>query len=330
MLHAKVMIEKRLNKMILVIFILFILITTLFIIFLTATINHEPESLAFCSYQPYWMRNCNMTEIITDLALIKGTGFDGVKIFYEYIVERGIVEPLLNYTQKLGLKVIFATHATYWGSKYPNIAFPNETIVKDYKRQLGAISGNISSHGYDHVLFIAIYYPIPFNYTQVVEKLNSQEYINALKDIVSYVKSFGLKVSLDTEGDPNVYSIPLLPEVDLYGIMPYSPNLDYMNVTYLESWASYFKNKGKHVYLSEYGFRTWKPKEHLALGMVSNETVKARLIREFVGYCKENFDVFTYFALFDADGGWGLAEKDTRVLRESGIAMLKAFFDFSP
>jgi len=51
-------------------------------------------------------------------------------------------------------------------------------------------------------------------------------------------------------------------------------NLDCVNVTYIESWASYFKNKGKHVYLSEYGFRTWKRKEHLALGMVSNETIK--------------------------------------------------------
>ncbi|RJS76109.1 hypothetical protein CW667_05855, partial [Candidatus Bathyarchaeota archaeon] len=155
-----------------------------------------------------------MTEIIADLVLIKGMGFDGVKIFYEYIVDSGIVEPLLNYTRIIGLKVIFATHATYWNSIYPNIDFPNETIVNDYKRQLGAICGNITANGYDHVLFIAIYYPIPFEYEHVVEKLNSQEYLNALKDIVNYVKSFGLKVSLDTEGDPNVYAVPLLPEVD--------------------------------------------------------------------------------------------------------------------
>ena len=58
--------------------------------------------------------------------------------------------------------------------------------------------------------------------------------------------------------------------------------------------------------------------------MVSNETVKAKLIREFVDYCKKNFEIFTYFALFDTDGGWGLANNYTRVLRESGIAMLEA------
>ena len=312
--------KHRLSKTLLAIFILSILLVTLFLY----TTNREVKPLAFCSYQPHGTRSCNMTEIIADLVLIKGMGFDGVKIFYEYIVDSGLVEPLLNYTKIIGLKVIFATHATYWNSTYPNIDFPNETIVNDYKRQLGAICGNITANGYDHVLFIAIYYPIPFEHEHVVEKLNSQEYLNALKDIVNYVKSFGLKVTLDTEGDPNVYAVPLLPEVDYYGIMPYSPDLDYMNVTYIESWASYFKNKGKQVYISEYGFRTWKPKEHWNFGMVSNETVKAKLIREFVNYCKKNFEIFTYFALFDADGGWGLANNYTRVLRESGIAMLEA------
>jgi hypothetical protein len=58
--------------------------------------------------------------------------------------------------------------------------------------------------------------------------------------------------------------------------------------------------------------------------MVSNETIKAKLVREFVEYCRKNFDFFTYVLLFDANGGWGLAESDTRILRESGIAMLEA------
>jgi hypothetical protein len=87
-------------------------------------------------------------------------GFDGVKIFYEDIVDSGIVEPLLNYTKKIGLKVIFATHATYWGHKYPTIDFPNETIINNYKRELGAICRNITSYKYDHVPFIAVLYPI--------------------------------------------------------------------------------------------------------------------------------------------------------------------------
>jgi hypothetical protein len=270
-----------------------------------------------------------MTEIVSDLMLIKGMGFDGVKVFYEKIVDSGIVEPLLYYTKEIGLKVIFATHATYWGwDVYRTIDFPNETILSNYKRELGAICGNITSHKYDHVLFIAVLYPIAFDHPndEVRQKLDSAEYRNALIDIVNYVKSFGLKVSMDTEGNPNGFPVPFIPNTDLYGIMPFSPEWDYLNTTYIDSWASYFKPTGKQVYMSEYGFRTWRPNAsgQWDFGMASNETVKAKLVREFVNYCRKNFEVFTYVLLFDADGGWGLAEKDTRILRESGIAMLEA------
>lgn len=261
-------------------------------------------------------------------------GFDGVKIFYEYIVDSGIVEPLLYYAKKIGLKVIFATHATYWGwDVYRTIDFPNETILSNYKRELGAICGNITAHKYDNVPFIAVLYPIPFNNSnekisdeEIHQKLDSAEYKNALIDIVNYVKSFGLKVSMDTEGNPNDFQVPLIPNTDLYGIMPFSREWDYMNTTYIESWASYFKPTGKQVYMSEYGFRTWRPNAsgQWDFGMASNETVKAKLVTEFVNYCRKNFEVFTYVLLFDADGGWGLAEDDTRILRESGIAMLEA------
>jgi hypothetical protein len=253
-------------------------------------------------------------------------GFDGVKIFYEDIVDSGIVEPLLNYTKKIGLKVIFATHATYWGHKYPTIDFPNETIISNYKRELGAICRNITSYKYDHVPFIAVLYPIPFNQSneKVNQKLNNSNYTDALTDIVDYIKSFGLKVSMDTEGNPNDFRVPFIPNTDLYGIMPFSPQWNYMNTTYIELWAAYFKPTGKQVYMSEYGFRTWRPDNEWDFGMVSNETIKAKLVREFVEYCRKNFEVFTYVLLFDANGGWGLAEKDTRILRESGIAMLEA------
>jgi hypothetical protein len=271
---------------------------------------------------------CNMTKIISDLTLIKGMGFDGVKIFYEKIVDSGVVEPLLYYTKKIGLKVIFATHATYWGwDVYRTIDFPNETILSNYKRELGAICGNVTSHKYDHVLFIAVLYPIAFDHpNEVRQKLDSAEYRNALIDIVNYVKSFGLKVSMETEGDPKYFPVPLIQNTDLYGIMPFSPKWAYLDTTYIESWASYFKPTGKQVYMSEYGFRTWRSNDSVQwdFGMASNETVKAKLVTEFVNYCRKNFEVFTYVLLFDADGGWGLAENDTRILRESGIAMLEA------
>lgn len=314
--------------------VILILILIISVGYLLTTIQGKP--LSFCAYQPYFVRKleppeigCNMTEIISDLTLIKGMGFDGVKIFYEKIVDSGIVEPLLYYTKKIGLKVIFATHATYWGwDVYRTIDFPNETILSNYKRELGAICGNITAHKYDNVPFMAVLYPIPFNNSneeisdeKIHQKLDSAEFKNALIDIVNYVKSFGLKVSMDTEGDPNRFPVPLIPNADLYGIMPWSPNTDYMNTTHIESWASYFKPTGKQVYMSEYGFRTglWPS------AMASNETVKAKLVTEFVNYCRKNFGVFTYILLFDnSEGGWGLAEKDTRTLRESGIAMLEA------
>jgi hypothetical protein len=313
--------EKKIWATLILIFIIFIAAVGCLII-----ISQKQKSLAFCAYQPWWVRHCNMTEIISDLMLIKGMGFDGVKIFYEYIVDSGIVEPLLNYTKKIGLKVIFATHATYWNHTYRTIDFPNETIISNYKRELGAICRNITSHNYDHVPFIAILYPIPFDQSEKVinQKLTSPEYKNALIDIVDYVKSFGLKVSMDTEGNPEDFPVPYIPNADLYGIMPFSPQWNYMNTTYIELWAAYFKSTGKQVYMSEYGFRTWRPDNEWDFAMVSNETIKAKLVREFVEYCRKNFEVFVYVLLFDANGGWGLAENDTRILRESGIAMLEA------
>jgi hypothetical protein len=64
-----------------------------------------------------------------------------------------------------------------------------------------------------------------------------------------------------------------------------------MNTTYIEFWAAYFKPTGKQVYMSEYGFRTWQPKEpgEWDFAMVSNETIKAKLVREFVKYCRKEF-----------------------------------------
>ena len=316
-----------LYKKILASIIIFILTAGTVAYFMVITVQKQ-RSLAFCSYQPHWMGHDNMTEIVSDLTLIKGMGFDGVKIFYEYIVDKGLVEPILEYTKRIGLKVIFATHATYWGSKYRNIDFPNEKIIKDYERQLGAICKNITVHKYTHVLFIAIYYPIPFNdsKSEIIRKLNSPEYKQALEAIVNYVKSYGIKVSMDTEGNPQDFPVPYIQNTDFYGIMPYSPNWNYMNITYIESWASYFKNTGKKVYMSEYGFRTWRPNTagQWDFGMVSNETIKAKLVKEYVNYCRKNFEFFTYFALFDADGGWGLVDNQTRTLRKSGTAMLEA------
>ncbi|MEM3696606.1 MAG: hypothetical protein QXQ94_03770 [Candidatus Bathyarchaeia archaeon] len=317
-------VDKKFGITLILIFIIFVAAVGYFLL-----ISQKRKSWAFCAYQPLGTRQCNITEIISDLMLIKGMGFDGVKIFYEDIVDSGIVEPLLNYTKMIGLKVIFATHATYWGHKYSTIDFPNETIINNYKRELGAICGNITAHQYDHVPFMAVLYPIPFNqkWEDINEKLNSTDYKEALIEIVDYIKSFGLKVSMDTEGNPNDFPVPYIPNADLYGIMPFSPQWNYMNTTYIELWAAYFKQTGKQVYMSEYGFRTWRSGDPCQwdFGMVSNETIKAKQVREFVEYCRKNFEFFTYVLLFDNnEGGWGLAEKDTRILRESGIAMLEA------
>jgi len=89
--------EKKIWATLILIFIIFIAAVGCLII-----ISQKQKSLAFCAYQPWWVRHCNMTEIISDLMLIKGMGFDGVKIFYEYIVDSGIVEPLLITRKRLG------------------------------------------------------------------------------------------------------------------------------------------------------------------------------------------------------------------------------------
>lgn len=112
---------------------------------------------------------------------------------------------------------------------------------------MSSICENITSNKYDHVPFIAVLYPIPFNEPKEVinQKLNSPEYKEALIDIVDYVKSFGLKVSMDTEGYPEDFPVPYIPNADLYGIMPFSPELNYMNTTYYRIVGSIFQTHRK-------------------------------------------------------------------------------------
>jgi hypothetical protein len=100
---------------------------------LTGFSSLKPTGLVFLAYSPYWFqyyRGNNWTHIAKDLELIKMMGFDGVRIHYEYVVNLGLVEPLLDYTQRLGLKVIWATHATYWNVKFPTRIFQTRLLCK--------------------------------------------------------------------------------------------------------------------------------------------------------------------------------------------------------
>jgi len=299
-----------------------IIITSLFLI----GYYRRPKALVFLAYAPYWFqyfRGNNWTDVARDLDLIKYMGFDGVRIHYEYVVEYGLVEQLLNYTRDLGLKVIWATHATCWNNKYPTGNFPNETIVNNYKEELRAIAN--ASSKYPHVLFISVFYPIPFtevsgiSYEEVVQHIHSQNFNEAMKDIVSYVKSFGVKCAVESEGIPEDFPVNFIDNADAYFIQPYSKKWNDIDIQNILGWKSYFEKSSKPVHIGEYGFRTWKPLGHWDFGMVSNDTIKADLIKQYFSRASNEFKIITYFAMYDGDGGWGLLNQDGSI-RLSGLS----------
>ncbi len=128
-------------------------------------------------------------------------GFDGVRIHYEYVVEL-----MLEHTQRLGLKVIWATHATYWNNKFSTRDFPNETIVQSYKAELRVITN--ASSKYSHVLYVSVFYPIPFpevagiTYEECLQRINSTEFNNAIKNIVAFCQKLRRKMCCGKRRNP--------------------------------------------------------------------------------------------------------------------------------
>jgi len=284
----------------------------------------KPTGLVFLAYSPWWFqyhRGNNWTHVAKDLELIKLMGFDGVRIHYENVVKLGLVESLLNYTQYLGLKVIWATHATYWNVKFPTRDFPNETIVQSYKAELRTIAGNSSR--YPHVLYVSVFYPIPFpavaniTYEECMQRVNSAEFNNAMRDIVAYVKSFGVKCAVESEGIPWDFPVRFIENADGYFIQPFSTRKDDIDAQHIINYAAYFEKSGKKVFIGEYGFRMWRPAHHWDFGMVSCEAAKAMLIKQYFDFASSRFEIITYFAMYDGDGGWGLVNNDG-TLRLSG------------
>lgn len=185
----------------------------------------QQRALVFLAYSPYWFqyyRGNTWTDVARDLDLIKLMGFDGVRIHYEYVVEYGLVGRLLNYTRDLGLDVIWATHATYWNNKYPTEDFPNETIVNNYKEELKEIAD--SSSKYPHVFYISVFYPIPFpepcniTYEECLQHIQTAAFNDALKDVVGFVKGFGVECAMESEGIPKDFPVNRVGDPDAYFI----------------------------------------------------------------------------------------------------------------
>jgi hypothetical protein len=51
--------------------------------------------------------------------------------------------------------------------------------------------------------------------------------------------------------------------------------------------------------------------------MASCEAIKAMLIKQYFDFASSKFEIITYFAMYDGDGGWGLVNDDG-TLRLSG------------
>lgn len=159
-----------------------------------------------------------------------------------------------------------------------------------------------------------------------MQRINSTEFNDAITDIVAYVKSFGVKCAVESEGIPRDFPVNFIENADGYFIQPFSTRKDDIDAQHILDYAAYFEKSGKKVFIGEYGFRMWKPAHHWDFGMVSCEAAKAELIKQYFDFASSRFEIITYFAMYDGDGGWGLVNDDG-TLRLSGGSASQWFRD---
>ncbi len=115
---------------------------------------------------------------------------------------------------------------------------------------------------------------------------------------------------MESEGIPRDFPVRFIENADAYFIHPYSTIKDDIDAQHILDYAAYFEKSGKKVFIGEYGFRMWKPAHHWDFGMASYEAAKAQLVKQYFDFASRRFDIITYFAMYDGDGGWGLVNGD--------------------
>jgi hypothetical protein len=127
--------------------------------------------------------------------------------------------------------------------------------------------------------------------------------------------------------DANVITPKDFDHVDGFGIMPYSKDgtVDNVDTDRIQSWLDEYGSTCKPVYIAEWGVQTIQssPDRAYNYGLATNETMKIKMIEQFVNYIRPMNIYWDYFGLYDFPNersDWGIAYNNG-TLKPSGEAI---------
>jgi hypothetical protein len=258
----------------------------------------------------------NAEMFLSDLDLVKSLGFEGVRLHPADYEEYGYGK-VANDLDNRSLKFVMVLQG--WDdAQFPqNNTYVNEVIA--YFQNIAAQLKNKTN-----LLWYAMNYPYDWNRTS--DQLNDTIYHIQLQRIIDYVKAadpdhriFLVSGVIDTVAVPPMD----FNRVDGFGIMPYSADnqTDSINATRIH-WLDKYRDTGKEVYIAEWGVQTIEnsPNRTYFYGQATNETMKVKIIQEFLSYIHGWGIYWDYFGLHDfppEHSDWGIAY-DNNTLKPSG------------
>ena len=290
--------------------------------------RHHPLVAIYPSAVPEHDSVNNTEQFLSDLDLVKSLCFEGVRLHQKDYEDYGYGRVADDLNDR-DLKFVMVLQS--WN----NSQFPeNETYVN----QLIAYFKNVADQLKNkcNLLWYAMDYPFDwFRKDDYVNIIYSQEYRSALQSLITNVHSIDRHhpIYLISGMIENVtYPVLFKPPTDFlyvegYGIMPYSPvwMKDRVDKQRISDWISVYKETGKEVYIAEWGVQTIEnsPNRTYNYGLASNETMKVKMIQEFVDYIYDWDIYWDYFGLHDfpiENSDWGIVYYNN-TLKPSGQVM---------
>lgn len=262
----------------------------------------------------------NTEQFLLDLDLVKSLGFEGVRLHQKDYEEYGYGRVADDLNDR-DLKFVMVLHS--WDdSQFPqNENYVNQTIA--YFTNIAEQLKNKCN-----LLWYALDYP--YDWKRPSTQLDDPNYSFQLQRIINAI--------WNTDWHHSTYLVSGMIEatnrtpltdfdhVDGFGIMPYSREglVDKIDVERIQ-WIDKYKATRKKVYIAEWGVQTIEnsPNRTYDYGLATNESMKVKMIREFIDYICDWDIYWDYFGSHDfppENSDWGIVYNNN-ILKPSGEAM---------
>lgn len=278
--------------------------------------SHTP----FVAYTPYWfkdesenLKRASFDQVKADLDLAKSLGFKGIKLWcIEGLEYNNLTESVFDYCEEIGLQISLPLRI-WRQEEFPN----NDDALRDFMNFLSVLIPKVKDK--KSLSFYILHYPVDYQdiYGYAQRWFKTEKYKMKLQGLIAFIRQLDEKhkIYMALEFDPK-FGTPYDLNVDGFGVEPYSWGTPYLFDPHkIESYVSFFRDLGKHVFIDEYGLHTAEGVKH---GYCIDEKTKTRILKDFIMFmCAEKY-VWCYFSLFDtSEADWGLAYAN-RTLKQSG------------